>query len=220
MNKKIKLIIADDHVHFRDGLAANINEDDRMEVVARASTAEELVNASELHHPEVIITDLVMPGNGVTAIRQLSARGFERIIVLTGFDDEDLIIEALEAGALGYVAKIAEREEIITAILQVYRFRPHCSNSTTPILIKEMAESSYNPYKKIKPLNFTEEELEIIRLTCFDLTIQEIAARIYLSERKVSRLKVKIKEETEVSGRYGLLFYALKTGIISLSDLP
>ena len=220
MNKKIKLVIADDHVHFRDGLAGNLNEDDRMEVIAQAGNAQELIEAAQRLHPDVIITDLVMPGDGITAIRQLSARGFERIIVLTGFDDEDLIVEALEAGALGYVTKIAEREEIMTAILQVYQFRPHCSNSTSPILMKEMAASSYNPYKKIKMLDFTEEELEIIRLTCFGLTIQEIAARIYLSERKVSRLKVKIKEQTEVSGRHGLLFYALKTGIINLSDLP
>jgi len=189
-------------------------------LIARAATAEELIKAAQLHHPDMVITDLVMPGNGITAIRQLSARGLERIIALTGFDDEDLIIEALEAGALGYVAKIAEREEIITAILQMYQFRPYCSDSTSRILMKEIAESNYNTYKKIKPLNFTEKELEIIRLTSFDLTIQEIAARIYLSERKVSRLKVKIKEETKVSGRYGLLFYALKTGIISLSDLP
>jgi DNA-binding NarL/FixJ family response regulator len=76
------------------------------------------------------------------------------------------------------------------------------ADSTSPILMKELAASSYNPYKKIKLLDFTEEELEIIRLTCFGLTIQEIAARIYLSERKVSRLKVKIKEETAFQKRF------------------
>lgn len=220
MNKKITLLIADDHVHFRDGLAANINEDERMEVVARAATAEELIKAAQLHHPDVIITDLVMPGNGITAIRKLVALGFGRIVVVTGFEEEDRILEALESGALGYVAKIAEREEIITAILQVYKFRPHCSDSTSPTLMKELVNSTFDPYKKVKPLNFSENELDVIRFTCFGLTIQEIAARLFLSERKISRLREKIKQETEVSGPYGLVFYALKTGIITLGDLP
>jgi DNA-binding NarL/FixJ family response regulator len=220
MNEKIKVVIADDHVHFRRGIAATINEDSCMEVIAQAGDAAELVEIAQLHQADVIITDLVMPGNGLTAIRQLMARGFNRIIVVTGFEEEESILEALEAGALGYVAKIADSGEIITAILQVYRYRPHCSDSTSPLLMKEMAKSSYNPYKKLKPLNFDEKELEIIKLTCFDKRIEEIAAMTYLSERKVSRIRKDLIERTEVSGRFGLLFYALKTGIVSLNDFP
>ena len=220
MNQKIKLIIADDHVHFRDGLASNISEDSRMEVVGRAANADELVEAAKVHNPDVIITDLVMPGNGITAIRKLASCGFERIIVITGFEEEDRILEALESGALGYVAKIAEREEIIAAILQVYKFRPHCSDTTSPTLMKELVKSTFDPYKKVKPLDLTEEELEIVRLTCFGLTIGEIAARLFLSPGKVSRVKEKIKREAEISGPHGLIFYALKTGMITLGDLP
>jgi DNA-binding NarL/FixJ family response regulator len=220
MNENIKLVIADDHVHFRDGLALNLNEDSRMVVVGKAADAEELVRVAQYHEPDVIVTDLVMPGEGITAIRRLVALGFQRIVVLTGFEDEDRILEALESGALGYVTKIADKEEIIRAILQVYRFQPYCSDATSSALMKQLAKSSYDPYKKISPLNFSEQELEIIRLTCFDLTIGEIAKKVYLSPRKVSRLKEKIKEDTAVSGRYGLLFYALKTGIIKLSDFP
>ena len=74
MNEKITLVIADDHVHFRDGLIANLGKDSRMEVVGKAATADELVEAAQLNHPDVIVTDLVMPGEGVTAIRQLVAR--------------------------------------------------------------------------------------------------------------------------------------------------
>jgi len=191
-----------------------------MEVVAGAANAQELVELVQLHDPDVVVTDLVMPGNGITAIRRLCARGFRRIIVLTGFEDEDRIVEALEAGALGYVSKIADLEEIVIAIHQVYKFRPHYSDSTSAVLMKEIVESSYNPYNKIKPLDFNEKELEIIRLTCLDVSIQEIAEKVFLSERKVSRIKVEIKERAQISGRYGLLFYALKTGIISLSDFP
>lgn len=220
MNEIIRIVIADDHVHFRAGLAATINENERMAVVGQASNAADLVNAAQLYDPDVIITDLVMPGNGITAIRQLVVRGFSRIIVITGFEEEDMILEALESGALGYVAKIAEREEIITAIQAVYKFRPHCSDSTSPLLMKGMAQSTFNPYEKMRPLNFDETDLEIIKLTCLGLTIEEIAAKVYLSKRKVSRIKEKIREETKVSGRYGLLFFALKTGIVSISDFP
>jgi DNA-binding NarL/FixJ family response regulator len=220
MNEKIKLVIADDHAHFRKGLAATINEDNRMEVIGEAASAEELVEVTQLHNPDVVVTDLVMPGNGITAIRQLIAQRFKRIIVLTGFEEEDRILEALEAGAMGYVSKMADLEEIIRAIMQVYNFRSHFSDSTSPILMKEIVESTYNPFKKNLPIDFDEKELEIIRLTCFDVSIEEIAAKVFLSERKVSRIKVDIKERTQVSGRNGLLFYALKTGIVSLSDFP
>jgi DNA-binding NarL/FixJ family response regulator len=86
--------------------------------------------------------------------------------------------------------------------------------------MKGMAQSTFNPYEKMRPLNFDETDLEIIKLTCLGLTIEEIAAKVYLSKRKVSRIKEKIREETKVSGRYGLLFFALKTGIVSISDFP
>jgi DNA-binding NarL/FixJ family response regulator len=218
MNAIIKLVIADDHVHFRDGLIANLEKDSRMHVVGKAANAFELVEAAQLHQPDVVITDLVMPGEGVTAIRQLAARGFNRIVILTGFEDEDHILEALESGALGYVSKTADREEIIEAIMQVYKFRPHCSNSTSPLLMKELAKSSYNPYSKNKPLDFDEAELQIIKLTCRGLTIGAIAGKVYKSEREVSRTKKEIVEKTEVTGRFGILFYALKTGIVRLSD--
>lgn len=161
-----------------------------------------------------------MPGSGIMAIRELNSRRFKRIVVLTGFEEEVLIVEALEAGALGYVSKIADSEEIILAILEVFYFRPYCSDSTGPLLMKEMVESTFNPFKKNLPIDFDEKELEIIRLTCFDVSIEEIAAKVFLSERKVSRMKVEIKERAQVTGRYGLLFYALKTGIVSLSDFP
>lgn len=219
MNEKINIVIADDHAHFRRGLAATINESPRMKVVAEASNAEELVTAAELHSPDVIVTDLVMPGSGITAIRRLTSVGFNRIIVLTGFEEEDMIVEALEAGALGYVAKIAEPEEIIDAILQVYKFRSHYSDSSSSVLIKEMVESSYNPFNKI-PIDFDEKEVEIIRLTVLGASISEIAAKVFMSERKVSRLKGEIRERAQVSGRNGLLFYALKAGIVTRSDFP
>ena len=220
MNEKIKLVIADDHVFFRDGLIANLREDSRMDVVGRAANAWELVEVAQLNQPDVIITDLVMPGEGVTAIRRLVAHGFNRIVILTGFENEDHILEALESGALGYVSKIAEREEIITAIMQVYQFRPHCSNTTSPLLMKELAKSSYNPYLKMEPQNFDELELQVIKLTCLGLTINEIAGNVFQSERQVSRIKDDIVKKTKVTGRFGILFYALKTGLIRLSDFP
>lgn len=220
MSDIITVAVADDHIHFRNGLTFEINQHTRMQVIAGAANASELVEAAEIYQPDVIVTDLAMPGSGITAIRQLVARGFLRIVVLTGLEEEVLIVEALESGALGYVAKNADAEEIIEAILQVYRYRPHCSNSTSPLLMKEITQSSYNPYQKNSSFNFDKTELEIIRLTCLGHTIAEISRTVYVSPRKISRIKEKIIEETQVTGRNGLLFFALKTGIVSLHDLP
>jgi len=132
MNKKIKVIIADDHVFYRDGLCSTINADMGMQVIAEARDATQLLKMVRSLEPDVVVTDLRMPGDGIKAIQQLSEEGFLRIIAISSFENDDLIIEALEAGALGYVMKNANRGEIEEAIKLVFDFIPYYSQSTPP----------------------------------------------------------------------------------------
>jgi DNA-binding NarL/FixJ family response regulator len=213
MNKKIKVVVADDHVHYRDGLTATLNEDKDIEVVAGAGDAVQLVEIARQYQPDVIITDLIMPGDGLVAIRDLIAQGFLRIIAVSSFEDEDLIVEALEAGATGYVKKNADRDEITEAVKDVYRFRPHYSDSTSPLLMKEILRSPFNPYKKIDPDLFTEMELEVITLICEGKTNIEIAQLLFSSLRNIERIRRDVQKKMKVKRTAGLIIYAIKNGL-------
>lgn len=213
MRKKIKVVIADDHVHYRDGLSATINDDTRMEVVGEAADAYQLIEIVRRCEPDVVITDLIMPGDGIKAIGQLVAKKFQRIIAVSSFDDEGLIVEALEAGAMGYVAKNAERNEITDAVKEVFSFRPHYSKSTSPLLMKEILDSTFNPYIKIKPALFSGPELEVITLLCQGITNDVIAMETFSSLRKVERMRRIIMAKMKVKTKAGLIIYAVKNDL-------
>lgn len=213
MNNKIKVVVADDHVHYRDGLTATLNDDIKIEVVGEAANAGQLLQVVHQCKPDVIITDLIMPGDGIKAIRELCAEGFVRIIAVSAFEEEGLIVEALEAGAMGYVRKNANREEIIEAVYQVFHFRVHYSDSTSPLLMKEILRSTFNPYKKIKPVDFTETELKVIILICEGKTLNRIAGEIFASRRNVNRIHKAILQKMKVKTKAGLIICATKSGL-------
>ena len=134
MPEKIKVIIADDHELIRDGLKLLFNGDEQIQLIGEAVNGKELIELAAKQIPDVILTDLIMPvKDGVEAIKELFSRGIKRIIALSTFDSERLIVDALEAGAIGYILKNAQRGEIVEAIIKVYNFKPYyCSSTTQP----------------------------------------------------------------------------------------
>ena len=125
--EKIKIVIADDHAVFRDGLRFLIQREKNMEIVGEAATGRDLLLCVEQQQPRLIITDLVMPLlSGLEAIREIVVRfPTVRIIALSSFDHEQLIIEALKMGAKGYIIKNAPKGEIIHAIRTVLQGLPY-----------------------------------------------------------------------------------------------
>src|SRR3954470_24297104 len=122
MNHDIRLVIADDHEIFRDGLALMLSRQPNIALVGQASNGRELLELLDTVEADVIMTDLKMPlMDGITATRALLQRdASSRIIALSMFDEEELIVEMLEAGAKGYLLKNADKQEIIEAITCVY----------------------------------------------------------------------------------------------------
>ena len=132
----IKIIIADDHELFRDGLKLMLNSFEHIIICSEATNGKELVEQVNLHHPDVVITDINMPEmDGIEAARILSNQySTMGIIALSMYDDDDLIIDMLEAGARGYLLKNAHKTEIITAIETVNLGNPyHCENTSKKI---------------------------------------------------------------------------------------
>ena len=215
LHGNIKVIIADDHEIFRDGLRIMLQKQPDIHLVAEASDGRELIDQVEQYQPDIVISDVKMPRmDGVTAARYLASHHPQvGIIALTMFDEEDLIIDMLEAGAKGYLLKNADKHEIVEAVKSVYSQEPYYCRHTSNKLAQMVAKSKFNPYKHQPKPEFSDRETEIIVDICNGLTSKQIAEKIFLSVRTVEGLRMKIMEKMEVKNTAGIIIYAIKHGL-------
>jgi DNA-binding NarL/FixJ family response regulator len=221
MNKTIRLVIADDHEIFRDGLALMLSKQDTVVLAGQAADGEELLQLVAETQPDIVLTDIKMPRlGGIPASRTLLKRYPKlKIIALSMFDEEDLIVEMLEAGAKGYLLKNADKKEILEAIVTVYEGNIFYCKHTTAQLAALIVKSKFDLQKKAQEPVFTEREKEIIRLICRQHTAQEIGVLLYLSKRTVEGYRTRILEKMEVKNTAGVVIFALKHHLISESDI-
>ena len=208
----IKIVIADDHEIFRDGLKLMLQRQTDIIVAGEAADGKELIELVKHTLPDVIITDVKMPQlDGVAATKYLTEHYPSiGIIALTMFDEEDLIVDMLEAGAKGYLLKNADKTEIIEAVHTVANNEPHYCRLTSQKLAGMVAKSKFNWYLKKEKPEFNEREQEIIRYICEGLTNKEIGEKIFLSVRTVEGLRLKIIEKMNVKNTAGIIVYAIR----------
>lgn len=223
MNKAlpdIKIVIADDHELFRDGLKLTLSRYPDISIVGEAINGKELLELVQLHQPDVILTDIKMPVmDGIEATKKIIEQNADAAIVcLSMFDEDDLIIDMLEAGAKGYLLKNSDKQEIIDAIINAYHRQPYYCKSTTNKLAQMIARSAYNPYKANDATYFTEREKEIICLICESLSNKEIGEKLFLSTRTIEGHRLRIMEKMDVKNTVGLVVYAIKKKIFSVGN--
>ncbi|MET0242168.1 MAG: response regulator transcription factor, partial [Flavitalea sp.] len=191
----IRIVMADDHEIFRDGFRLMISRQDDIQLVGEAGDGKELVELVATLRPDVVVTDIKMPRmDGIEAAKTILQNHPDiGVIGLSMFDEEDLIIDMLEAGAKGYLLKNADKHEVAEAIRTVYQEEPYYCKHTSARLAQMIAKSKFNPYKKNKKIEFSEREIEIIRLICQELTNKEIADQLFLSIRTVEGYRLKIQ---------------------------
>ncbi|HMP93668.1 MAG TPA: response regulator transcription factor [Phnomibacter sp.] len=207
----INVVMADDHEIFRDGFRLTLSKNPDIHLVGEAANGQELIALVEELKPHVVITDIKMPKmDGIEATRILSARYPQMgIIGLSMFDEDDLIIDMLEAGAKGYLLKNADKAEVIEAIKTVYEEEVYYCRQTSSKLVQLIAKSKFNPHGKMRA-EFGEKEIEIIQLICQEYTNKEIAEKLYLSVRTVEGYRLKIQEKMQVKNTVGLVVYAIQ----------
>jgi DNA-binding NarL/FixJ family response regulator len=212
----IKLLIADDHEIFRDGFKLMITRYPEIILTGEASNGKELIEMAQDLKPDVIITDIKMPViDGIEATKKITELFPDiGIIGLSMYDDDELIIEMLEAGAKGYLIKNAGKEQITEAIKTVYNNDPYYCKTTSHKLTSMIAKSRFNPYKKAAKVEFTEREIEIIEQICKEMTNKEIGDKLFLSVRTVEGHRLKILEKMNVKNTVGLVVYAIKNGLV------
>ena len=218
---QIQLVIADDHEIFRDGLSLMLSRQKNMTLAGQAQNGQELLQMVRKSPPDVVLMDIKMPHmDGIEATKILSREFPElKIIALSMFSEENLIVEMLEAGAKGYLLKNADKLEILEAIKSVMEDRVYYCRDTSATLASMIVKSNFNPYRKRDVAEFSERETEIIRLICKQLTAQEIGDTLFLSRRTVEGYRTRILEKMNVKNTAGVVIYALKNKLISEKEL-
>jgi DNA-binding NarL/FixJ family response regulator len=221
MKNGITLVIADDHEIFRDGLALMLSKQETVKLVGQAGDGLELMRMVEETRPDVVLTDIKMPRmDGIVAAKQLLQKhpGL-KIIALSMFEEEDLIVEMLEAGARGYLLKNADKKEILDAIVTVEAGNIFYCKHTTARLASLIVKSKFDQHKKSPGALFTDREREIVRLICRQHTAQEIGEMLFLSKRTVEGYRTRILEKMDVKNTAGVVIFALKHSIIREEEI-
>jgi NarL family two-component system response regulator LiaR len=207
----------DDQGIVRKGIRALLAEVKGMEVLGEAGDGLEAIHQAEALRPDVILMDLVMPNlDGIEAIRRIKARQPEvRILALTSFLADDKVFPAIKAGALGYLLKDSDPEDLIIAIKNVYRGEPFLHPS---IARKVLGELSHPAGAPPTPDPLTEREVEVLQLVAQGISNQEIADRLVISEATVRTHIGNILNKLHLANRVQAALYALRKGLTTLDD--
>jgi len=182
MSEKIRIILVDDHDVVRQGFKYFIDAIEELELVGEAANGEEAVTAVAEIQPDIVLMDMVMPKmNGIEAIRAIKSQNdMVKIIALTSFvDDEQLVHQALEAGADGYFFKNVTVDELAEAVRKIYRGDIAMASDATKLLIK--AKTAPQEPK----IDFTERETDVIKLMIDGLNNREIGEELFISRATV-----------------------------------
>jgi NarL family two-component system response regulator LiaR len=216
--KTIKLLLVDDQSIVRKGIRALLEQVEDIQVIGEACDGEEAVTQAKMLRPDVILMDLVMPKmDGITAIKQIIANQPEmRIMALTSFVAEDKVFPAIKAGAMGYLLKDSEPEELIRAIRKVNRGEP----SLHPTIAKMVLEEIGQPVKeKLTPDPLTEREVDVVRLVAQGLSNRQIADQLVIGEATVRTHVGNILNKLHLANRVQATLFALRAGLASLDEM-
>lgn len=217
MNKKIHILIADDHAVVRRGLRTILLSEPTMELVDEAADGIEAVLKARACHPDVILLDMVMPRlDGLGAIKQIKQENpAARILVLTSFAEDDKLFPAIKSGALGYLLKDSSPEQLLQAIRDVHAGKSSLDPAVALKLIRELNRPSDLP---LSPDPLSERELEVLKLVARGLTNQEIAETLIIGERTVGNHISSILSKLHLANRTQAALYALREGIATLEE--
>jgi DNA-binding NarL/FixJ family response regulator len=210
----IRVLIADDHVFYRQGVRGMLAALDEIEVIGEAASGDEVVARAQELLPDVILMDIKMPGlNGIEATRRiLQASPHIGVLIVTMFEDDDSVFAAMRAGARGYLLKDADQEELVRAIKSIGRGEAIFSPAIAQRLIHYFAL----PRPSLAELAFpdlTERERELLQLMAIGLSNAEIAARLVLSLKTVQNHVSNIFSKLQVADRAQAIVRARDAGM-------
>jgi two-component system, NarL family, response regulator NreC len=212
----IRAVVVDDHAVVRSGITLLLDREEDIEVVGDAGNAKDAVFRVRALKPDVILLDVVMPGeSGIDVLPQLLKESPEtKVLVLSMQDDPSYVREAFAAGASGYVLKEAADEEVVSAVREI----ANGGRYVHPALGARMVAADAEARAAAEADPLSEREREVLRLLALGHTNQEIAKMLYISVRTAETHRAHIMQKLRLSTRAELVRYALAQGLLEEGD--
>ncbi|NPV42204.1 MAG: response regulator transcription factor [Anaerolineae bacterium] len=216
----IRIILCDDQFVVVEGLKKILGTDPAIQVVGSASDGSELIKLLPAHKPDLVLIDLKMPVmNGILATRQIRKEfpGIH-VLVLSTYDDDEWVFDALRAGAEGYLLKDTPPTQLITAIKGTVEGKAYIDPKITGKVI-ERAASSSQPEERSEVFDLTEREKEILALIAQGFSNADIAERLYLSEGTIRNYTKNLFQKLGVTARTQAAVVAIKNGLVKITEI-
>jgi two-component system, NarL family, response regulator LiaR len=216
---KIKVVIADNHPAFREGLCRLLRDDKEIEVVGQAGDGEEIVKLSGDLKPDVAIVDVAMPKlNGIEATKKIKENSADTaVLILSAFNYQTYVLASLRAGAAGYLTKDTPIRELITAVRLAHAGDGVIDRSAANSLIRQLIAVKDG---KKGNMDLYPREIEVLKLTAKGMRNKEIARELSISERTVQAHLSSIFSKLKVESRTEAVLQALREGWLDICDLP
>ena len=214
----IRVLVVDDQVIVREGVALLLGQVEGIEVAGEAGDGQQAVTLDAALQPDVVLMDLVMPGmDGIEATRRITAvREDAKVLVLTSYAGDDKVIPAIEAGARGFLLKDSSPADLIRAIRHVHQGRSSLDPAIASQVLLELKRPAAQPPA---PDPLTDRELEVLRLVATGLSNAEVASRLVITEATVRSHMSNILGKLHLDNRVQATLYALQEGIVSLDEV-
>jgi DNA-binding NarL/FixJ family response regulator len=216
MSEKIRILVVDDHPIVREGLSKVINGEPDMVVVDLVESGDLAVDRASSLMPDIILMDLVMPRgmDGLQSIKMILEKNPKaRILVLTSFGEDSKIMQSIQAGAVGFLLKDSQPDDLLGAIRKISNNQPFMKSET---LLRLMKGIKYLPDRFLYREQLSDREMEIVKIVAFGNSNHEIANKLNISERTATKHISNILHKLQLENRTQIALFAAREGLISL----
>jgi two-component system, NarL family, response regulator NreC len=217
---KIRIMLADDHTLFRQGIRTLISAEADMEVVGEASNGGDAVDKAIEVHPDVVFMDIGMPGlSSFESTRQIKKNRPEtKVLFLTMYDDEDYLVECIEVGASGYVLKDSPSQQLVAAVRDICRGGTYLSPRMQSQLVDDFRSRIKSTDRLPRFATLTPREREVLKTLAEGDSVKDIACGLNLSVKTVEAHKFNLMRKLDIHNKAQLVQYAFQKKIITISN--
>lgn len=212
----LRILIVDDHAMFIDGIRSLLRKEKDLLVVAEANSGEEALSILEKTEVDLVVTDISMPGmSGTELAKKIKEKDPElKVLVLTMYNDREIINEILLTEAEGYILKNTGKQELLKAIDRIVNGGTYYSNEVMEIILDNIKRDHVKTPEEEKVKELTQRELEILQLICEEYSTADIAEELFISPRTVETHRKHILQKTQAKTIVGLIKFALANKLV------